>query len=219
MMHKSTPPDLRLYLVTDRELTLGRRLEWVVEEAIKGGVTFVQLREKHATTHDFLEQALALKALLQPAGIPLVINDRLDIAMAIDADGVHLGQSDMPCREARKMLGPDKWIGISVESLDDALKANDLDIDYIAYSPVFETPTKRDTRQALGLDGVRKIAGITRHPSVAIGGIHPHNVASVIEAGAGGIAVVSAIMSASDPCRAAEQLRECVDKALFTRAK
>lgn len=214
MKHTSITPDLRLYLVTDRALTLGRSLEWVVSEAIKGGVSFVQLREKEASTHDFLQQALLLKSMLRPLGIPLVINDRLDIAMAIDADGVHLGQSDMPWQDARRMLGPDKWIGLSIESLGDALRANEMDIDYIAYSPVFDTPTKRDTRPALGLEGVRKIAAITRHPSVAIGGIHAENAAHVIEAGAGGVAVVSAIMSAPDPCMAAKELRHCVDNAL-----
>lgn len=217
MRHRTTMPDLRLYLVTDRSLSLERSLECVVSEAIKGGVTFVQLREKEASTHDFLQQALLLKSLLRPTGIPLIINDRLDIAMAVDADGVHLGQSDMPWMEARKMLGPAKWIGISVESYEDALKANDMDINYIAYSPVFDTPTKTDTHKALGLEGVQKISAITRHPSVAIGGIHADNAARVIEAGAGGIAVVSAIMSAPDPCAAAKALRMNVDCALLNR--
>ena len=117
------PSDLRLYLVTDRALCLGRPLEWVVEEAVAGGVTMVQLREKDASTREFIDLALRLRPILAQAHVPLLINDRVDIALAVDADGVHLGQSDMPYPMARRLLGPSKIIGLSVESLPDARAA------------------------------------------------------------------------------------------------
>ena len=209
--------DLRLYLVTDRPLSLGRPLEWIVSEAVRGGVSFVQLREKELCTKDFLELAKALKRLLSPTGIPLVINDRIDIALAADADGIHIGQSDMPCEDARKLLGNDKIIGLSIESEEDAVAANSLDVDYIAYSPVFDTPTKTNTSRAIGLEGIKKISAFTRHPSVAIGGINKSNTADIINSGADGIAVVSAIMSSEDPFSSTTELRALVDKALLKR--
>ena len=217
MKNNRHKPDLRLYLVTDRTLSLGRPLEWIVSEAVKGGVSFVQLREKELCTKDFLELAKALKCLLSPLNIPLVINDRVDIALAADADGVHIGQSDMPCEDARKLLGYDKIIGLSIESLEDAIAANNLDIDYIAYSPVFDTLTKTNTSRALGLEGIKKISSFTRYPSVAIGGINKSNATDVINSGANGISVVSAIMSAEDPLKSAKELRSIVDKALSNR--
>ncbi len=207
--------DLRLYLVTDRSLSLNRPLEEVVEEAVKGGVTIVQLREKDCSSRTFYEQAMRLKRVLAPYRVPLIINDRLDIALACDAEGLHIGQSDLPYPVARKLLGKDKIIGLSVENRDDALAANQWDVDYIGLSPVFGTPTKRDTATPLGLEGVREITRISRHPSVGIGGIHPDNAAAILHAGADGIAVVSAIMSATDPCESARRLREQIDNARF----
>lgn len=205
------PFDLSLYLVTDRTLSLSRPLEEVVEKAVKGGVTMVQLREKDCTTREFYDLAMQLKICLKPYNIPLIINDRLDIALACDAEGLHIGQSDMPYAVARKLLGKDKIIGLSVENVQDAIDANDLDIDYIGISPVFSTPTKTDTALALGLEGVRAITKISRHPSVGIGGINQSNARDIIEAGADGISVVSAIMSAADPKESALQLREIID--------
>ena len=205
--------DLDLYLVTDRSLSLGRPLEWVVEEAVKGGVTMVQLREKEASTLDFYNLAMRLKDILKPYHVPLIINDRLDIALACDAGGLHIGQNDMPYEVARKLLGKDKIIGLSVENLQDAKVANDLDIDYIGISPVFSTPTKTDTASALGLEGIQKITEISKHPSVGIGGINLSNVQDIIHAGADGISVVSAIMSAENPQDAAHQLKEIVIKS------
>ena len=127
---------MKLYLVTDRDLSLGRSLEEVVSEAVSGGVTMVQLREKDAPTGEFIDLAGRLMNMLKPLGIPLIINDRVDVAMAVDADGVHIGQSDMPYEIARKLLGPDKIIGLSVENFEDIEKANALDVDYIGISPV-----------------------------------------------------------------------------------
>ncbi|HBG88058.1 MAG TPA: thiamine phosphate synthase, partial [Marinilabiliaceae bacterium] len=198
--------DLSLYLVTDRRLALGRPLEEVVEEAVKGGVSMVQLREKDCSSLEFYKLALSLKRCLQAYKVPLIINDRLDIALACDAEGLHLGHSDLPPTIARKVFGKNKIIGISVESIEDALEANTLDVDYIGISPVFSTSTKTDTAAAIGLNGVREITRVSKHPSVGIGGINLQNAEAIIQAGAGGIAVVSALMSAKDPYAAAEQL-------------
>lgn len=205
--------DLSLYLVTDRSLSLGRPLEYVVEEAVKGGVTMVQLREKECSSKEFYLQAMALKKCLKPYNIPLIINDRLDIALACDAEGLHIGQSDLPYEVARKILGKDKIIGLSVENKQDALDANKLDVDYIGISPVFDTPTKTDTAQELGLAGVHEISLVSRHPGVGIGGINNSNALKIIQAGADGISVVSAIMSAADPRTAASELYSIVKEA------
>lgn len=203
--------DLSLYLVTDRSLSLGRPLETVVEEAVRGGVTMVQLREKDASTLDFYNLAMRLKSILKPYNVPLIINDRLDIALACDAGGLHIGQSDMPYTVARKLLGKNKIIGLSVENVEDALDANNLDVDYIGISPVFSTQTKTDTATALGLEGIREITRISGHPSVGIGGINLANAQDIIQAGADGISVVSAIMSAPDPQQSARQLKEIIN--------
>jgi len=204
---------LSLYLVTDRSLSLGRPLETVVEEAVRGGVTMVQLREKDASTLDFYNLAMKLKSILKSYNVPLIINDRLDIALACDAGGLHIGQSDMPYSVARKLLGKDKIIGLSVESIQDTIDANNLDVDYIGISPVFGTQTKTDTAPALGLEGIGEITRISGHPSVGIGGINLTNAQDIIQAGADGISVVSAIMSAPDPQQSARQLKEIINKS------
>lgn len=198
--------DLSLYLVTDRSLSLNRPIEEVVESAVKGGVTMVQLREKEISSKEFYQLAVKLKECLQPYRVPLIINDRLDIALAADTDGLHIGQSDLPYPIARKLLGKDKIIGLSVENMEDAKEANNWDVDYIGISPVFNTQTKTDTAQALGLEGIRNIMSISKHPSVGIGGINASNTKDIINAGANGIAIVSAIMSVANPQKAAEEL-------------
>lgn len=205
--------DLSLYLVTDRSLSVDRPLEYIVEEAVKGGVTMVQLREKNCSSKTFYELAIRLRNCLQPHHVPLIINDRLDIALACDADGLHIGQHDIPYRIARKLLGKRKIIGLSVESRQDAMDANALDVDYIGISPVFSTPTKRDTAAPLGLDGVREIMQLSKHPGVGIGGITPDNAEDIIRSGADGISVVSAVMLAVDPLLAASRLAVIVEKA------
>lgn len=198
---------LKLYLVTDRDLSLGRSLEEVVREAVAGGVTMVQLREKDAATGEFIELGRRLKAVLKPLGIPLIINDRVDVALAVDADGVHIGQSDMAYADARRLLGPDKIIGLSVENFKDLEVANGLDVDYIGISPVYGTPTKTDTAEPFGLDGLRKAVQMSVHPTVAIGGMNASTIRDVMAAGADGVAVVSAICSAPSPHTAAEELK------------
>ena len=205
--------DLSLYLVTDRSLSLGRSLEDVVEEAIKGGVTMVQLREKTCSSKEFYEQAIRLKNCLKSHNIPLIINDRLDIALACDADGLHIGQDDIPYPIARQILGTNKIIGLSVENVEDVIHANKFDVDYIGISPIFGTPTKTDTAKPLGLAGICEITHISKHPSVGIGGINQSNVQEVIRAGADGISVVSAIMSANNPLLAAMQLSGIITKS------
>ena len=202
---------LKLYLVTDRELSLGRSLEEVVSEAVAGGVTMVQLREKDAATGEFIELAGRLMKILTPLGIPLIINDRVDVALAVDADGVHIGQSDMPYETARRLLGPDKIIGLSVENMDDLIKANSLDVDYVGISPVYGTPTKTDTAEPFGLEGLRKAVNMSKHPTVAIGGMNAGSIADVMAAGTDGVAVVSAICSAENIREAAVQLKAIVE--------
>lgn len=201
---------LRLYLVTDPQALRGRTLTDVVLQAVQGGVTCVQLREKTASTRDFVALACVLTEVLKPLGVPLVINDRLDVALACGAQGVHLGQSDMPVALARQLLPPEVFIGWSVETPDDVQRAAHLPVDYLGVSPVFATPTKTDTATPWGLEGLCQVRAMTPLPLVAIGGIHLGNAAEVLTAGADGLAVVSAICSADDPCLAAQALRTCV---------
>lgn len=197
--------DLSLYLVTDRELCKGDFLK-TISEAVKGGVTVVQLREKDCSTRDFIDLAIQVKGILEPYKVPLIINDRIDIALAVNADGVHIGQSDMPYSIARELLGDNKIIGLSVENIEEAKEANKLDVDYIAISPIFSTPTKDDTAPEFGLDGAKGVVEITKHKVVAIGGINRKNLAQIMQTGIDGVAVVSAIVSYSDPKSASAEL-------------
>jgi thiamine-phosphate pyrophosphorylase len=205
--------DLSLYLVTDRALSMGKSTEQIVEDAVKGGVSMVQLREKDTPTKEFYHLACSLMKLLKPYNIPLIINDRLDIAIASNADGLHIGQSDMPYSIVRKILGKDKIIGLSVETIEQAREANNLDVDYIGLSPVFSTDSKKDINTPLELEGIKEIASFTKHPTVAIGGINKANTADIIKNGANGIAVISAIVSQEDPRKAAEELKSIIQEA------
>jgi len=202
--------DYGVYLVTDRALCRGRALPDVVMVAVAGGVTMVQLREKHVDTREFVELARALKALLAPRGVPLLINDRVDVALAARADGVHVGQGDMHPADVRALLGSDALVGLSVETMEQAREAEALDVDYLGVSPVFATPTKTDTAPPWGLDGLARLRAATGRTLVAIGGIGPANAEDVLRAGADGLAVVSALCAADDPQRAAEELRGAV---------
>ena len=204
--------DLSLYLVTDRSLSLGRSLLEVVEKAVAGGVTMVQLREKGCTTKEFIELAVAIKKITAPKNIPLIINDRVDVALAAEADGVHVGQSDMSCHLVRKLLGKEAIIGLSIENEAQGRECADWDIDYIGISPVFSTPTKTDTAPPLGLEGIQRIREICPHRIVGIGGINQTNLDLVIQAGSEGVALVSAICSADDITFASHQLKQQLDK-------
>ena len=199
---------LHLYLVTDQSSLRGRTLADVLLAALQGGVSCVQLREKALCTRDFVALALAVKDLLAPFDVPLVINDRMDVALACGAQGVHLGQSDMPVALARQLLPPEVFIGLSVESLGDVARAAGQAVDYLGISPVYATPTKTDTAAPWGLAGVSQVRAMTGLPLVAIGGIHQGNAAQVLQAGADGLAVVSAICSAPDPGLAAQSFTE-----------
>ncbi|MBK8793797.1 MAG: thiamine phosphate synthase [Holophaga sp.] len=199
-----------LYLVTDRRLCGDRTLEEIVKKAARGGIAWVQLREKELSTRIFVEEATRIKELLAPLNIPLIINDRVDVALAVGAEGVHVGQSDMPCELVRRLMGPRAIIGLSVETWEDVLRAEKQPVDYLGVSPIFETPTKTDTQFAWGLEGLARIRAFSRHPLVAIGGLNETNIEDAIRAGAEGIAVVSAIFTAADVEQATRHLSQLV---------
>jgi thiamine-phosphate pyrophosphorylase len=208
--------DYSLYLVTGRGLARDRTTLEIVSAAACGGATVVQLREKDCSTRDFMEQALSIKECLSARGVPLIINDRVDVAQAVKADGVHLGQTDMPLAIARKILEDSMIIGISAESLQDAIEAEKGGADYLGVSPIYATPTKTDTAPPLGLEGLREIRKAVRLPLVGIGGLNRDNAAEVIRNGADGVAVVSAIVAADDPEAAAKDLKHVIVKARQT---
>lgn len=200
-------PDLSLYLVLGASDTGSRSFEEVVLAAVSGGVTLVQLREKHAPTRTQLEHARRLKALLQPRGVPLIVNDRIDVALAAGADGVHLGQEDMPPREARQLMGNELLIGLSVGNSEEAATADPGVIDYVGIGPAFVSGTKHDAGDAIGPNGVASLRRQVALPSVAIGGIDAGNAGELWRSGIEGVAVVSAICAAEDPKRAAQEIR------------
>lgn len=203
--------DLTLYLVLDPVQCGGhaRSLE-VTQAALEGGVTIVQLRAPEWHKRAWLALAVDLLPLTRRHGVPLIINDHIDVALAAGADGVHIGQKDLPPDVARKLLGPRALIGLSVSDEREVDEANPLGkiIDYVGVGPVFDTPTKPDASAARGIDGIAALCALSLHPTVAIGGIQLHNAADVKRAGADGIAVVSAICKAADPRLAALRLRE-----------
>jgi thiamine-phosphate pyrophosphorylase len=165
----------------------------------------VQLREKEATTRAFVEQARALKAALAPLGVPLAINDRLDVALAVDADGLHVGQDDMPVDEARRLMGRGKFVGLSITAVDQVLRPDAQAADYLGVGPIYLQRTKEDAAAPLGVEGLRRARSLTLKPIVAIGGLTPDNSAPALAAGADGLAVVSAIVAAADPEAAARR--------------
>lgn len=212
-MTRSSLPDISVYLVTDRSLARGRDLVDVVARAVQGGVTMVQLREKECSTRQFVELGLALKRVLDPQGVPLLINDRVDVALAVGAAGAHIGQSDMPYPTARRILGPEAIIGLSIDDLDQLAEAEAWDVDYLGVGPVFATSTKLDAGAPLGMDGLARCVQDSRHRIVAIGSMNAENAGPAIKAGAQGVAVVSHIMSADSPAQAAADLAEAIVNA------
>ncbi len=202
--------DYSLYLITDSALSKGRTTIEIVKAAVQGGATIVQLREKSCSTRIFIEEALTVKAFLKGLHIPLIINDRVDVAMAVQADGVHLGQDDMPIKTARKILKDTMLIGISTHSTKEAVEAEKKGADYIGVGPVFSTSTKRDTSPVIGPKGVFKIKKSVTIPIIGIGGIGEDNASEVISNGADGIAVISAIVAAKDPEDAAVRLKSII---------
>lgn len=196
--------DLSLYLVTDKSDDVEKFLK-TIEEAIKGGVSVVQIREKTADTLDFYNLALKVKKITDQYNVPLIINDRVDVALAIDADGVHVGQSDMPCDVTRKLVGPDKIVGVSAATIDEAKKAENDGADYIGTGAVFPTATKDDAPKITKKD-LKEVVDSINIPVVAIGGINLENASELKDTGIKGLSVVSAIMSSEDPKKSAEKL-------------
>jgi thiamine-phosphate pyrophosphorylase len=205
--------DLSVYLVTDRTLCGARGVLDTVRDAIAGGVSIVQLRDPEAKTRVLVEEARALLALLRPAKIPFIVNDRVDVALAVDADGVHVGQSDMMAADARRLIGPRRILGLSITSEADLDKADLAGVDYLGVGPIYATLTKPDAAPPISVGGLRAVAERTSLPIVAIGGLHAGNADEVIAAGAGGVAVVSAICGAADARVAARELADVVKTA------
>lgn len=199
--------DYTLYLCTDRELMTTDTVTEAVELAIKGGVTVVQLREKECSGREFLQIAHEVKEITDAYEVPLIINDRLDIAMAVDADGVHLGQKDLPAAVARELLGPDKIIGVSAWNAELALQAQKDGADYIGAGDVFGTSTKADTHH-VSLQELAKIKRTVKIPVVAIGGVNMENAEKLKGTGVDGVAVISAVLAARDITAAAEELSQ-----------
>lgn len=199
--------DYSLYLVTDRRFLGNKTLKKAVEEAILGGVTLVQIREKSASTREFYNVALDVKQVTDHYKIPIIIDDRIDIAQAMNADGVHLGQSDMPISIARKILGKDKIIGISAGNIKEALDAQKGGADYIGIGTLFNTGTKKDIDNPIGIKGLKEIYDSINIPAVAIGGINQNNFRDVLSTGIDGISVVTAILKSSDITASAKALK------------
>ena len=215
--------DLRLYALADPAVSGGRSLADLAKR-IAGSATLVQLRDKHGSTKAMMEEARALIGVLAPLDIPLLINDRVDVALAAEADGVHIGQDDMSPSDARLLLGKTAIIGLSVKTLEQAREAPLDLLDYVAIGGVYGTTSKDNTSAPIGVDGLRTIAQAIRareakFPICAIAGITEKNAADVIEAGADGVAVISALSLAADPALAARSLRNTVDVALEQRKR
>ena len=204
--------DWRLCFIADSEAAAGRDILQLIAEAVEGGATFIQLRGKKWTSREFLEIGIRTCRFLGPKKIPLIINDRVDIALACKADGVHLGQDDMPLPYAREILGEKKIIGISVATPGEAEAAEKGGADYLGVGPVFATLSKKDLGPLLGLEGLRTIRRKVKIPILAIGGISAANVADAISAGADGVAVISAIADAKNPVQAAIEIIESIGK-------
>ncbi|MFT6924585.1 MAG: thiamine-phosphate pyrophosphorylase [Psychromonas sp.] len=203
----------RLYLVTDDQQNI-ETLKRVVAEAVAGGVTMVQVREKQGDVRVFIERVLAVKAILQGTGVPLIVNDRVDVALAVNADGVHLGQSDMPVEIARLLIGEDKLLGLSIENQQQLTEAASLPVDYLGLSAIFATPTKTNIKKQWGIEGLTDAVAQSALPIVAIGGINAENLDAVMASHVAGVALVSAICHAPSPRQAAMNLRCQMEKLL-----
>ena len=199
--------DYSVYLVTDHRNKTDEEFLKIIEEAIKGGTTIVQLREKTASTKDFYQLALKVKEITSKYDVPLLINDRIDIAIAVDSEGVHIGQDDMPADIARKIFGEERILGVSASTVEEAKKAQMDGADYIGSGAVFPTSTKDDA-DSVSKDELKEIVESIDIPVVAIGGISLENAGSLKDTGIAGFSVVSAIMSAKDPKEASQKLKE-----------
>lgn len=204
--------DWTLYVITDVKLSRGRSHLEVAQAAIEGGASIIQFREKEMTTRELVKTARRLKELTKEKGVPFIVNDRLDVALAVEADGVHVGQNDMPAPLARQLMGQ-KIVGVSATTVEEALKAQADGADYLGVGPIYPTGTKPDAVPPIGLERLRQIVEAVEIPVVAIGGINQENAREVIAYGACGVAVISAVVSAPDIAAAARCLREKVEAA------
>lgn len=198
--------DFDLYVVTDRQLTAGRPLHLVVEAALRGGARAFQLREKDLSPRDLYPLALEMRQLTRTYGAHLLINDRVDVALAVDADGVHLTTTSLPATVARQLLGPGRLIGVSTHSIAEAQTAADEGADFVVFGPVYYTPSKAPYGEPVGLNALQAVRAAINLPILAIGGVKKANLDQVLAAGASGIAVISAIISADDPTAASQDL-------------
>jgi thiamine-phosphate pyrophosphorylase len=213
MTDRISPGLWRLHVLTDRKTSRGRSHLQVAEAAIAGGADVLQLRDKEASSARLYQEALQLRKLTRDAQVPFIVNDRLDIALAVDADGVHVGQSDLPASVVRRIVGPDKILGVSVATVEEALQAEKDGADYLGVGPVFEARgTKPDTCEPMGLECIARIRRHCRLPIVAIGGIDAENARKVREAGADAAAVISAIVSADDISQATRRLKRILEE-------
>lgn len=209
MKPEMKPLDLLLYLVLDPDLCGGPEgMVRTARLAAESGATVVQLRAPSWKKRQWLETARELKSVLQPLGVPLIINDHIDIALAVDADGVHVGQDDLPVAEVRRLIGPDKWLGLSVTNAEQLAEVPYGSVDYLGIGPVYPTGTKSDAAPVVGVPAFAELVAASRLPVVAIGGIQASNCQSLMQAGAKGVAVVSAICGQVDPARATKVLLE-----------
>lgn len=198
--------DFNLYLITGRAETLGRNLELVVEEALHGGIRAVQLRDKESSSKELYETAHELRHLTSRYGARLFINDRIDVALAVDADGVHIGAQSLPIYKARKLLGEGKLIGVSCHNQVQAITAQEMGADFITFGPVYYTASKAAYGEPVGLEALRRITEMLEIPVFALGGITPDRVAEVLSCRVRGVALISAVLSAPKPCEAARAL-------------
>jgi len=216
------PIDLRLYAIVDAERAGGRALADLARCVAEGGATLVQLRDKRSETRTIVEAARAIKAALAPFAIPFVVNDRIDVALAAQADGVHIGPDDMTAEDARALLGPDAIIGLSIKTVEQAAAAPVELIDYAGIGGVYATLSKQQKSAPIGPEGFARVAEVVRRraenlPLCGIAGINAGNAAAVITAGADGVAVISALSLVPDPAAAARGLRDTVDAVLAKR--
>jgi thiamine-phosphate pyrophosphorylase len=209
---------LRVYVLTDRNLSGGRPEVDVVREAIAGGATAIQLRWKDGPLWEAVDVARDLRELCASRGILFVVNDRVDLAMVVDADAVHVGEDDLPVAETRRLVSDSMIIGYSPPTLVEAIQAERAGADYLGVGPVYTTQTKKDAGVAVGVERIHDVRTSVAVPIVGIGGIGPDNAAPVIDAGADGVAVISSVVAQEDVERAASDLRKVVDEALSKRS-
>jgi thiamine-phosphate pyrophosphorylase len=205
--------DLSVYVLTDRHLVGKRPVADVVRAAVRGGATLVQLRDKHASDSEMLALGRAIHQVTHAAGIPLIVNDRPEVVLALKAEGLHIGKNDIDPGEARRLIGPQRLLGCSPQTVEEAQQAEELGADYLGIGDVYGTSSKPDADPPIGLEKLATMVQSVSIPVVAIGGITAENAAATIQAGAVGVAVISAVMAAEDPEEATRHLRTIVDDA------